>query len=164
MGGEEGGMGRRTERGEVPLQRGERYSTFHTLSKDSIGNYFVKGFLANVTDGPGGPALSEGHSQHTSRHAVASMLADMGLTPQQISALTLNSADTLQETYIVAVDRHWPIPFECVNAQPWLSAKVMIPFVHFSTSDKNADGSIVPGTCKCSQLLQGSSNTSVGRL
>ena len=85
------------------------------------------------------------------RNAVASALAAMGVPAASISALTLNSAATLEQTYIVPVDRDWAIPHACVDAQELLPAKLLLPFVHFDSTTK---GKRKAKTCGCSKLLQ----------
>jgi hypothetical protein len=136
------------------------------LAPSTISGYFTKAFLDNVIDSSTDAPLSEVHNQHSSRHAVASMLNDMGVPAASIAAITLNSAQTLQQTYIVPVERHYPLPLRCLENQPDNVAKLLLPFVHWHTSDKfikendNAED-IVIGTCKCSLVLF-SSNPSVG--
>jgi hypothetical protein len=84
----------------VPFFTYIRQNEHLALKGGTIGNYFQKCFLNNVKDGPESEPLSNGHSQHSSRHAVASTLNEMGVSPSSISTLTLNSAATLQQTYI----------------------------------------------------------------
>ena len=126
---------------------------YYALAAATIGNYFKRAFLDNVSDGPKSEKLSVGHSQHTSRHAVASALFDFGVPPSSISALTLNSAATLQQTYIIPVFRAYSIPEECINKQKHLHLKLLIPYVHWHTSTKEGESAILEGTCKCSELL-----------
>jgi hypothetical protein len=125
---------------------------YYALAAATIGNYFKRAFLDNVSDGPRAEKLSANHPQHSSRHAVASALFDMGVPPSSISALTLNSAATLQQTYILSVFRSYEIPEDCINKQKHLHLKLLLPYVHWHTSAKDGEDAIVEGTCKCSEL------------
>jgi hypothetical protein len=141
-------------------------NTFKPLKGETLGNYFTKYFLDNVTDSNTGQLFSAQYSQHSSRAAVASTLNDMGVPASAIAAVTLNSAATLTQTYIIDVDRQYPIPVACVERQPDKVAKLLLPYVHWITSDKTCPVDIlwqqvIPGTCACSQLLLGSFNPSV---
>ena len=126
---------------------------YYALAATTIGNYFKRAFLENVSDGPMAGKRSASHSQHSNRHAVASALFDMGVPPSSISALTLNSAATLQQSYIFKVCRSYEIPEDCVNKQKHLHVKLLLPYVHWHTSTKDGDSAILAGTCKCSELL-----------
>jgi hypothetical protein len=136
----------------VPFFTYERKDTYVALQPATIGNYFKRAFLDNVADGPDHKKLSANHTQHSSRHAVASALFEMGVTPSAISALTLNSPATLQQTYILPVFRSYSLPEECINKQKHLSLKLLVPYVHWHTSTKDG-GAIVDGTCGCAELL-----------
>ena len=122
---------------------------YKPLRPNTIAKYFDNAFLANVhhRDKP----LRDAFKAHSVRNAVASALAAMGVPAASISALTLNSAATLEQTYIVPVDRDWAIPQACVDAQELLPAKLLLPFVHFDSTTK---GKRKAKTCGCSKLLQ----------
>jgi hypothetical protein len=135
----------------TPLFTYAQKGKFYALAPGTVGNYFKRAFLDNVSDGPEAILLSARYAQHSSRHAVASALFDMGVPPSAISAVTLNSAATLQQTYILPVVRSYLIPEDCVNKQKSLPLKLLLPYVHYHTSSK--DGEIaVPGTCGCDGL------------
>ena len=133
------------------------------LQIGTIANYFTAAFLNNVTDSATGKQLSVDHNQHQARHAVASALNDMGVSPEAISNITLNSPMTLTSTYIVEVERHWELPLSCLANQPSLLGKLLLPYVHWKTfkaRDPDALGSV--DSCACSQVFGDvSSNSSV---
>ena len=133
---------------------------FAPFASATIGNYFSRAFLENINDG-GMSYAERGFKAHSSRHAVASALSDMGVQAASIASLTLNSAATLQSTYILPVDRTWEIPKACVDAQKHLAAKLLVPLVHWASEEeagrsrKSRKG---PGRsrrgCFCSEFVQ----------
>jgi hypothetical protein len=127
-------------------KRGEKLHK--PLSHSTIATYFKKAFLANIT-GAGGKKFDEVYTPHTARHAVASRLALMGVPAAKISTLTLNSAETLERTYILAVDLEWPTPEACMAGQTLLPAKILLPYVHYASTQGCNDT-----PCDCANLLQ----------
>jgi hypothetical protein len=137
----------------IPIFTYVRKKEHYALQPATIGNYFKRAFLENVSDGPEHEKLSATHPQHSSRHAVASALFKMGVSPSDISTLTLNSPATLQQTYILPVFQSYTLPEECIKMQKHLSVKLLVPYVHWHTSTKNGEDAIVDGTCGCAELL-----------
>lgn len=127
-------------------KRGERLHK--PLAENTVAAYFRKAFLANVS-GAGGKMFSELYKPHTARHAVASRLALMGVPAAKISTVTLNSAETLEKTYILAVDLEWPVPETCVAGQALLPAKILLPYVHYASTEGKSGAA-----CDCAKLLQ----------
>lgn len=117
------------------------------LGESTIATYFKKAFLAQVQDADG--FFAEKYTPHTARHAVASCLADMGTQPNIIAGLTLNAAETLAKTYITQVAREWPLPQACVDAQPLLPVKLLLPYVHYISTGGDATK-----PCGCRKVLQ----------
>ena len=131
---------------KAAAKRGE---TLHKpLSESTIATYFKKAFLANMTS-TGGKKFDTLYKPHSVRHAVASRLALMGVPTAKISTLTLNSAETLEKTYILAVDLEWSVPEDCVAGQALLPAKLLLPYVHYVSTKGYADA-----PCDCAKLLQ----------
>jgi hypothetical protein len=128
------------------VKRGEKLHK--PLAENTVAAYFKKAFLANVA-GAGGKNFDQLYKPHSARHAVASRLALMGVPAAKISTLTLNSAETLEKTYILAVDLEWPVPEACVAGQALLPAKILLPYVHY-TSTKGKSGA----ACDCANILQ----------
>ena len=136
----------------APLFTHFKSKFYFALKSATIGNYFKRAFLDNVSDGPDSKPLSADHTPHTSRHAVASLLSDMGVATSAISTLTLNKPATLAGTYIIQVFRSYKLPEECIKAQKQLHLKLLIPYVHWHTSTKDGDKNAVEGSCRCSAL------------
>lgn len=116
------------------------------LTADTIGHYYKRALLDQVESEVPEVSLGEGYSGHSARHAVASQLYELGLTPVAISAHTFNSPATLEEVYIRPIQRHWTIPEDCVKLQQWPVLKLLVPHVHWlATAGKD-----VP--CDCIKL------------
>ena len=79
---------------------------------------------------------------------MASALADMGVSSSIISGLTLNSAATLEKTYICQVSRNWTLPLGCIKAQELLTVKLLLPFVHYTSTGGDASK-----PCGCNKIL-----------
>ena len=127
-------------------QKGSR-KKFKQMAEGTVRNYFKRAFLDNVTD-QADQKYGDAFAAHSSRHAVASALAEMGTSALSISSLTLNSAATLEQTYIMPVQRTWQIPRSCAMAQENLLARLLTPYVHWhSTQGDKQD-------CGCKGMLQ----------
>ena len=134
------------EPSKAAVQRGEL--ELLPLKGTTIGTYFKRAFLQNMTAADSGTTYDNLYTAHTARHAVASSLADMGVATSAISTLTLNSTGTLDSTYICPVLREWAVPQVCVRAQQYLSAKLLVPYVHWHST-----GGDESKACDCKTLL-----------
>lgn len=115
------------------------------LKDGTIRNKFKSYFMENISVGDEKTLASE-FSAHSSRNAVASAAADMGIPTSRIAALALCSIDNLQSTYITTVQREYEFPpAACLNSQQNVSTKLLLPWVHYTTSK---DG----GACLCSSI------------
>ena len=85
------------------------------------------------------------YTPHTTRHAVTSQLADMGVLPKAIAEHLLLDEATLTKTYVVKVDREIEIPEHCVQRAKSLTHKVLVPLVHQKTASN--------GVCGCASIL-----------
>ena len=85
------------------------------------------------------------YTPHTTRHAVASQLADMGVLPKAIAEHLLLEESTLTKTYVVKVDRKIGISKHCVQRAKSLIHKVLVPLVHKKTASKCV--------CGCASIL-----------
>lgn len=83
--------------------------------------------------------------QHAFRHAVASALSDMKVPPGTAAEHMQTSEASMSKTYVVKVHRDFELPQDCINAVDPLALKLLIPFVHWHSSQ---DGN----SCKCKQL------------
>ena len=117
------------------------------LGESTIGTYFKKAFLENMRGDDGEPYANT-FGPHSARHAVASALADMAVPSSVISGLTLNSATTLDKTYICQVTRNWTLPLDCIKAQGLLPVKLLLPFVHYTSTGGDASK-----PCGCAKIL-----------
>ena len=115
------------------------------LRDGTIRNKFASYFMANISVGDEKSLASE-FSAHSSRNAVASAAADMGVPTSRIAALALCSIDNLQSTYITTVQREYEFPpAACLDSQQNVSTKLLLPWVHYTTSKDE-------GTCLCSSI------------
>lgn len=118
------------------------------LQPSTISAYFKKAFLDNFKTA-NGDQLGDHFTPHSARHAVASRLATMGVSSNAISRLTLNSAATLDSTYILPVDLEWATPTDCVAMQEFLPVKLLLPYVHYKSTGGNP-----AAACDCAKILQ----------
>lgn len=118
------------------------------MAAGTVANYFKNCFLANINITDSDKKLADIYSPHSSRNAVASALHNMGVPTAQIAAHTQNSAATLDATYIRVVARAWDIPNPCVDAHQHLAAKLLVPFVHYTSAQ-----ALQAGACDCAKLL-----------
>ena len=117
------------------------------LAESTLASYFKSAFLENIRGDDGLP-FSSSFGPHSVRNAVASALADMSVPSSRISTLTLNSAVTLDKTYICQVSRNWTLPLDCIKAQELLPAKLLLPFVHYTSTEGDASK-----PCDCGKVL-----------
>ena len=121
----------------IPQGKGEP-CLFTALSTNSVANKFRDYFLAVVedTDAGDGTMLSGSFSQHTVRHAVASLLADMEVPAASVAAHLHVTEHTLRANYTVPTRSTWEIPRKCVQRHESLAAKLLVPFVHWHSTSK----------------------------
>ena len=132
----------------APKQKSNAPVALQPLAPGTIANYFGKAFMDNVTMSDN-RTLSDVFKKHSSRHAVASALRDMGLNASRISQVTMNSANTLTSTYFRTVLRDWDLPQQCITAlgQNQPVALLLLPFVHFHSTNESSGRS-----CDCLRL------------
>ena len=72
-----------------------------------------------------------------------------------IAAHLQTKAESLRENYSTPVLRAFDLPLACMDASERLQAKVLLPYVHFISSTKEADdATLKPGTCSCAGLFR----------
>lgn len=122
--------------------------TFKPLAEDTVGNYFKQYFLDNVNRGTkDSHPLSEEYKSHSARNAVASLMAAIKVPLANIAAHMLTSPESLQKTYIRAIDDPSRYPTECIEKHTSLVGKMLTPTIHYITLDSDS------GECKCSGFL-----------
>ena len=131
----------------APKKKSNATVALQPLASGTISNYFAKAFMDNVTMKQlDDRTLAAVFEKHSSRHAVASALRDMGVDTSRISQVTMNSPNTLTSTYFRTVLRDWDLPKQCIAAighsQP--VALLLVPFVHYhsiltKSSDRSCD-------------------------
>ena len=133
----------------VPTKRAE---SIHPLKSETIGKKAMD-LLNAIKDGQ--KTLGQKFTAHSFRHAVTSHLRDAKVSMDMIAAHLQTKADSLRENYSTPVLRAFDLPLACMDASERLQAKVLLPYVHFISSTKEADdATLKPGTCKCAGLFR----------
>ncbi len=128
------------------LAKPGRGKEWHPMKPGIINNKFKSVFLDNVSD-HSGTALSSRYKAHSCRHAVASALRDMAVTPAAIAAHAATTPQSLENTYLLPVNRDWQVPMECVTKHAYLACKLLVPYVHYTSARENG------GECRCDKLF-----------
>ena len=117
------------------------------MAPDTISRYYKNVLLDQVEAPIPGRHLGDYFTGHSARHAVASALYDYGVTSLAIARHVGCTPATLEKTYIRPVERHWNYPAKCVEDQPWLALKLMVPHVHWTSQVR--DKKLI---CDCTRL------------
>jgi hypothetical protein len=91
--------------------------------------------------------LSDSFKPHSCRNALASLLHSMSVPAASIAAHMQTTAESLQKTYIRPIVDPSTLPPQCLQLSDSLVIKLIIPFVHYKTSDAQGAG------CQCSLLF-----------
>lgn len=127
----------------------KRTKSLGEMQADTINAYFRDNFLAAVFDDDGKSKLAATWGPHSARHAVDSALLDYGVPIAQLVPHVGHSEATITSTYKKIVRRHWDLPQECLDRQTFLTAKLLIPHVHWLTTEESKSGK-----CACASLLE----------
>ena len=114
----------------------------HPLQDNTISIKAGKYMLSNISDE--GDTLLVKYGAHSFRHAVASMLNFMNVSAEEIAGHLQIAPETVKK-YTRTVLRDWEIPRKCVQDAEQLAIKLLIPFIHFITTDE-------PGGCACKRF------------
>jgi hypothetical protein len=114
----------------------------------TLAKYFRMFFLERMDD-PLEPSktLSNRFQPHSCRNAVASALASFNVPHSLIATHCATTFASLSKTYICTIEQPLQVPHECVKAQPFLSAKLLTPFIHKTTFSEETKA------CQCSNLV-----------
>jgi hypothetical protein len=124
---------------------GASSATWQYLHQDTLKNYFKEYFMANVAYAD--KHLSDSFKPHSCRNALASLLHSMSVPAASIAAHMQTTAESLQKTYIRPIVDPSTLPPQCLQLSDSLVIKLIIPFVHYKTSDAQGAG------CQCSLLF-----------
>ena len=144
--------GKKTQDYSIIMGTPARGAEFISPIKESTIAKKAMELLNAIKDGDD-KTLGQKFSAHSFRHAVTSHLRDAKVSMDTIAAHLQTTADSLRDSYSTPVIRAYELPVECMAKTERIQAKILLPYVHDQSSEKDSDKP-KPGTCKCDFLFR----------